>query len=98
MRPFQDLAISFSGSDSDEETANFILSQFTAINPTAPLTKPQTTHLVPYVEIPKKDLNEDDYPYLPGHSIVKYIRSKVEDLSSDSYEVALKSGDIEVVM
>ncbi|KAM5445368.1 hypothetical protein MaudCBS49596_007591 [Microsporum audouinii] len=97
MRPFQDLAISFSGSDSDEETANFILSQFTAINPTAPLTKPQTTHLAPYVEIPKKDLNEDDYPYLPGHSIVKYIRSKVEDLSSDSYEVVLKSGDIEVL-
>lgn len=97
MRPFQDLTISSSSETPDEETANFILSQFTAINTTAPSAKPQTTKLVPWVEIPKKNLNEDDYPYLPGHSTVKSIKSKVGSLNSGSYEVVLKSGEIEVV-
>ncbi|KAK2879927.1 hypothetical protein FQN49_000739 [Arthroderma sp. PD_2] len=98
MRPFQDLAMSSSsGTDFDEEATNMILSQFTAINPTAFPVKPQTAHTIPQVEIPYIDIDEDDYPYLPGHSIVKYIISKAADFSTDSYEVRLKSGDIEVL-
>ena len=97
MRPFQDLAISFSSESSDGETANFILGQFTAINTTEPPTKPRATRLVPCVEIPKKSFIKDDYPYLPGYSTVDHIRSKAESLTSDSYEVVLKSGDIRVV-
>ncbi|KAG5209975.1 Chromatin remodeling complex subunit [Trichophyton interdigitale] len=97
MRPFQDLAISSSSESSDGETANFILSQFTAINTTVPPAKPRATTLVPCVEIPKKNFNKDDYPYLPGYSTVDHIRSKVESLTPDTYEVVLKSGDIRVL-
>ncbi|KAF3491762.1 chromatin remodeling factor [Arthroderma uncinatum] len=98
MRPFQDLAISSSvGTDSDEDAANFILSQFTAINPTAFPVKPApTTPPSPRVVIPKITIDQSEYSYLPGHSVVKCIRSKVDYLS-DSYEVELKSGEVEVL-